>query len=154
MAEISDRTERLLVTDCGRAISELAQGMTREDLAHLAEVIADPQETPERVGRASMILGRSGYKPALEPILASLKRLSGKPRLQAAEALGRLGGAKARDALAQLARDEDAQVRKFATLGLAQIADKKTQTLLQSIAERDSEAFIREIAGRHLAPDR
>ena len=150
MVEISDRIERMLDTDCGRAISELATGMKSSDLARLVEVIEDPQEAPERVGRAAMILGRSGHKPALTPILTALARLEGKERLQAADALGRIGGTKARDALAKLSEDQDAQVRKFAARGLARIGDTKAQALLKKIADHDSEAFIREIANRHM----
>lgn len=150
MADITDRAERMLATDCGQSLEELARTATDEDVARLIAVAGDAKESQARITRAVFLLGRMNKKQALEPVLAAVSRLEGDARIAAVDALGRLGGAKARTALIKLSSEADPQLRKFAARGLSRIGDKASLDRLRRIAEEDAEEFVRKTAQRQL----
>lgn len=150
MSNISDRAERMLATDCGHSLEELAQDATTDDIARLIAVVEDPNETPPRLQRAIFIVGRMRRKEGLDPILSAVSRLDEAGRIAAADALGRIGGAKARDALIKLSDDKVSHVRKFAATGLARIGDTRAMKRLRQLAEEDSESFVRGIARKRV----
>jgi HEAT repeat protein len=72
----------------------------------------------------------------------------------AIEALGRLGTATARDAVAGRANDPSPQVRKFVVEALARIADAPAQAVLEKMARGDTEEWIRDLADRRMKSER
>jgi HEAT repeat protein len=150
MADIPNRVERILNTDCGQSLEELASQASAADIKQLIEVVSDPKETTTRITRAVFLLGRMKQKQALEAILAAAPRLKGDDQIAVADALGRLGGAKARGELIKLSSEESPQVRKFSARALARIGDKTALARLRKIAKEDKEDFVRQAAEKQL----
>ncbi|MDD9723907.1 HEAT repeat domain-containing protein [Roseovarius sp. SK2] len=150
MAELDNIAERMLATDCGHSLEELARKATAEDLAALVRVIEENSAPDARKIRAMFVLGRMNKKEAVQPILKALPKLDTGGKLAAADALGRLGGAKARGELVKMTAADDAQIRKVASQALARIGDKAAMDRLKEIAESDAEAFVRRAARKKL----
>lgn len=148
--DLPERVRRMLATDCGMSLNELAKKVKAEDLKALAALLSAPEETPEHLQRAVYLLGRLGKADVVEPIIAVLPRLNEGGRVAAADALGRLGGAKARDQVIKLSSDRAPQVRKFAAHALGRIGDKASTDRLKAMVEGDGQAFVRETARKRL----
>ncbi len=150
MAELDNIAERMLATDCGHSLEELAGKAKAEDLAALVRVIEDAGAPNARTTRAIFVLGRMNKKEAVQPILKALPKLDEGGLIAAVDALGRLGGAKARGELVKMTAKDNAQIRKVAAQALARIGDNTAMDRLKEIAESDAETFVRRAARKKL----
>ena len=81
--------------------------------------------------------------PAIRALAPSLDE---RQRINAVDALGRLGGPDAEDAVLELTRDESPDVRRFAAYALSRLGTETTRIQLGEMARNDPEPSVRAAA--------
>lgn len=120
-----------------------------EDFEILSALALEPDQTVSEAvrRRALYAVGRWGDARVVPALVQSLPHLTSLERLTAVDALGRLGGEEAENALADLADDPSEQVRKFVVRALQQIDTPSARAQLDTIAASETETdWIRSLA--------
>lgn len=151
MIKLSEEVRNILDADCARSMGEFIMQASDAQFAELIEVVKDEAgSTSEQRQRAVYVLGRAERADAVDAIIVAIPKLQAGGRVAAADALGRLGGDKARRAVIALSRDADAQVRKFAVKALGRLGGEDARKRMETVMARDKESFVRAAAARNL----
>lgn len=100
----------------GRLVDALAYPALDEASELLRAVLSDPAEAPHVRGVAAESLGRLAPPGVLDDLLRALAQAEPEIRFFAAHALGMLGSRDALDALAEVARSDDASIDGFGSV--------------------------------------
>jgi HEAT repeat protein len=130
------RAASLALLSLGLSRQAQVQELAKEQLADQIKRLrhADDQH---RAAAARMV-GLSGRGDGVKPLLERLGDRSPLVQRAVSEALGRLGGEHAQEALARLARSRDPSERSAAAVGLAQLADNGDRPLRELLGDRTS----------------
>ena len=101
--------------------------------------------TNEEAAKALVKIG----KPAVEPLISSLKGKNWRIRVRAALALGEIKDSRAAEPLLAILKDEDHVIRASAVMALAKINDPSAMEPMIT-ALKDEDAFVRIAAARAL----
>lgn len=146
-----------LVDGARQELAEAWRALPRPAAARLAQALEQhgvierwlgEGEWGERSEVFSELLGRAVELGVTASFLEALDSAQGGARLRAAAALGRGGGAAARDALAGLLGDPEGRVRRQAVASLAELGEPLALVpLSQAAADPDGEVRLAGIAG-------
>ena len=144
MAETLDKA---LNSDCGHSLDSVLEAHREEDFVRLLDIVERPTTAEDRL-KALHLLALWGDRRAVGPIRRVLPGLDDIARARAVDALGRLGGPEALEAVLAHVNDPSPHVRKFVVYGLGRSGDARTNTVLKSMATNDPEEFVRALAAK------
>src|SRR5262245_42484016 len=125
-AAVPETLDEALNSDCGHSLDDVLKARREEDFARLLGIVERPA-TPEHRLKALHLLALWGDRRAVGPIRGVLPALDEIARARAIDALGRLGGPEALDAVLAHANDPSPHVRKFVVHGLRRSNDARAR---------------------------
>ncbi|MCZ6662654.1 MAG: HEAT repeat domain-containing protein [Actinobacteria bacterium] len=147
------RIAEALTADDSGSLDEVIRERNPEDLKVLRSVARNPGEEykPHEQRKALYALGRWADPSLVADIGGVLPTLDAPRRIAAIDALGRLGGVQAAEAVARHAEDDSPQVRKFVVKSLRRIDMGNARAVLgRMAAEGGEERWLRELAREEL----
>lgn len=141
---VADQVLLELLEDERFAASRVAEVLDASTHQRPIAVLAERARasSPRSLFWIAYLLGRSGERAALPPLLELVRHPSADVRAAAAEALGRLGDAAAIPALLEMARDDAWFVRLHASRSLGDLQATTSIAVLQA-ATRDPSWWVR-----------
>ena len=113
-------------------------------------VSLDPSVDPVHRQRAIYALGRWGDASVVPEIIKTLPELKESHCATALEALGRLGTKEACAAVEGFADNPSPQIRKFVVEALNRIGGSAAEVRLGTMAKRDREGWVRDLAAKRI----
>jgi len=143
--------DRALQAEESDQLGSIIRGQKREHFEALRRLASGASGVNEaHRQKALYALGRWGDTNVVEDIVQILPELGEVERITAIDALGRLGTKKALDAILDYEKDSSAQVRKVVVEACSRIGGSRAEARLRSIAKRDSEAWLQELARKRV----
>jgi HEAT repeat protein len=143
---MSPQLELAMQSSCATGVEEVIEARHPEDLAILRGLLTDGDAPASARQSAIHILGRWGDAESAPAIRALLPNLDERQRINAVDALGRIGGPDAEDAVLELSGDESPDVRRFAAYALSRLSTETARIQLGEMARNDSEPSVRAAA--------
>jgi HEAT repeat protein len=149
MVSMSTELRRALESDCATGVEEVLDSRRSEDLVALRAVLRGDEDVPASFRQnAIQILGRWGDRESVDSIRALLPMLDERERINAVDALSRIGGPEAESAVLEATADESPDVRRFAAYGLSRLDSQSARDRLEELARADPERSVRAAAIR------
>jgi HEAT repeat protein len=152
MTSASPELQLALESDCATGVEEVIAARRGEDLEALRNMLRpDAPVSPAFRQNAIQLLGLWGDAESAPAIRALLPELDERQRINAVDALGRLGGPEAEASVLDATRDASPDVRRFAAYALSRIRSEAAQERLQQMAREDPEPSTRTAAERSMS---
>jgi HEAT repeat protein len=151
MTDMPPELLRAMESDCATGVEEVVAVRRLDDLDALRSLLrADVDVPPSFRQNAIHILGRWGDSESVGAIRSLLPTFDERERINAVDALGRLGGPDAEAAVFEVAGDDSPDVRRFAAYALANLGTEAARDRLRDMQSSDPERTVRVAAERSL----
>jgi HEAT repeat protein len=132
---------------CATGVEEVVEAQRSDDLVALRAALREDADIPPSLRQNAIhILGRWGDTQSAAAIRALLPRFDERERINAVDALGRLGGPDAEAAVLQTTEDESPDVRRFAAYALSNLGTEVARERLRDMEETDPVQWVRAAA--------
>jgi HEAT repeat protein len=142
VAELRDKLSMIEPTE------GMYAGITEADVSALERLLSEREEWI--AGRAVFALSRVGSGSAVAALTAAARDKRTQVRIAVAVSVGQRPIALPDDAIINLLRDEDVDVRRFATHAVKAVNGQRPRAVLQGLAVNDPSRVVRENAAEVL----
>ena len=148
MTSMSPELLRTIESVCASGVEEVVEARRPNDLVALRAALREDADVPPSLRQNAIhILGRWGDTESAAAIRSLLPRFDERERINAVDALGRLGGPDAETAVLQTTEDESPDVRRFAAYALSNLGTDVARKRLRDMEETDPVQWVRAAAG-------
>jgi HEAT repeat protein len=149
MTSMSPEQLRAIESVCANSVEEIVGARRQSDLMTLRGALREDADVPPPLRQNAIhILGRWGDTESAAAIRSLLPTFEERERINAVDALGRLGGPDAEAAVLQTTEDESPDVRRFAAYALSNLETEAARDRLRDMEETDPVNFVRAAAAR------
>lgn len=151
-AFLSDELKFALEADELGELDKIIRTRSKDHFESLQKLLSidEPAINKEYRKRALYALGRWEDPSAVKNIEKILGELDESARITAIDALGRLGTKKALKIIPKYSKDPSPHVRKIVVSSLSRIGNSEALSKLRTIANEDSEDWVRVMAAKQL----
>ena len=147
MTSMSPELLRTIESVCASGVEEVVEARRPTDLVALRAALREDADVPPSLRQNAIhILGRWGDTESAAAIRSLLPRFDERERINAVDALGRIGGPDAEDAVLQTTEDESPDVRRFAAYALSNLGTEVARDRLRDMEETDPVQWVRAAA--------
>ena len=149
MTSMSPEQLRAIESVCANSVEEVVEARRPNDLVALRAALREDTDVPPSLRQNAIhILGRWGDTESAAAIRRLLPSLDERERINAVDAVGRIGGPDAEAAVLQTTEDESPDVRRFAAYALSNLGTEAARDRLRDMEETDPVNFVRAAAAR------